>query len=274
MSSNTFPQVDKTYGPDNHLPGISRIHQITIKLISFPKSIYETLSTLLLYLIRVVHCVISRTLNLAAFESAADDDNSRLSQVWNEPDKSSVIFISIDLGFSCHAENSISSIGLSWWCLDGLYDIRSYYWEVKEDLGFFEPVQPHSIGSFVFGTTKLIKRSEIGLSLSHMFDWLATNHGIICLVGHEIIVRLRHLEPYWSIPNNVRIFDTERIWQTQHRESAPISLEECMKRTPSLAASHLTQDNAGNNAHMVIELLKCQGTSSELTRDRINDRKR
>ncbi|KAI1113281.1 hypothetical protein F5Y14DRAFT_418338 [Nemania sp. NC0429] len=260
MNSNTYPQVVQTGGSDNQIPSTTWICQIAAKLISFPRSIYEMLKALLLYFTGALYDTLSRVLNQAAFNSVTDDDNSRLFQVWHESDKSSVVFISIELGFSCRAQNSISSIGLSWWCLDESTDIQSHHLEVtEEEMELSEAAQLDNIDTFSYGIAKFIKRSEINMFLSRMFDRLATNRGTICLVGHRIRLSLGRLALHWDIPNNVFLFDTERIWQSQNSESAPVSLEECIKQTSSLAALNIPQDNAGNNAHMTMELLRVQG---------------
>ncbi|KAI0599253.1 hypothetical protein F4775DRAFT_132511 [Biscogniauxia sp. FL1348] len=188
------------------------------------------------------------------------EENRKLTEIWQIPDKSSVVFVAIGVQTKEKSQNDIVGIGLSMWCLDNGRNALSYYWETQqEDYQVRQPLKNDQV-DFLYGQTIFVKQSDIAALLAEFFGGLS-RYSTICIIMHGI-EEINTLKKYWSFPTGVVMLDTQKIWQAQHKEVKKCSLEHCIRQFSVYQHLIPSLENRGNNAQAVMKLLQNQGPQS------------
>ncbi|KAH9909537.1 hypothetical protein F4778DRAFT_711787 [Xylariomycetidae sp. FL2044] len=142
-------------------------------------------------------------------------ENARLLEIWNLPHESPVNFTSLEVRTLNHDQRVIPGIGLTRWYKDSNYNTKSFYFEIE---GNHSGTNRDS-ETFIYGTTEIIKETEIGILISSLCGADKFGRRRLCVTGHDIAHQLKSLKAYWAIPDDTIILDTQRIWREQHGET-------------------------------------------------------
>ncbi|KAI1494060.1 hypothetical protein F5X96DRAFT_54201 [Biscogniauxia mediterranea] len=202
--------------------------------------------------------------NTVELEQCRQESN-KLVELWQHPDKSSFVFISLDLGISDENEHRITDIGLSRWCIGDKSHPKSYHYLINRYGQNQDKYMLSRRDPFLFGETEFINESDIGLFLSYSFSSMTSKYGTICLVCHDVSRSIRLLQPYWEVPSGVLTIDTLKIWRAHNGTTENITLEQCLFTMLDLKWDEIS-GNAGNRARSLIQLLHTQGQFSISTK--------
>lgn len=70
------------------------------------------------------------------------------------------------------------------------------------------------------------------------------------------------LSAYWKAPIYVRTLDLQEIWSEHRAQGIPTSLQEILKAAPDAPSPRPSLKNAGNQARLMISVLKSLANGS------------
>lgn len=189
----------------------------------------------------------------APVESFADENN-RLEAILTGPNQLQTLFVALCL----KRKNVVSEIGFSVWC-PGLGDeITSHSWIVSESSSV---ARPATEARFLYGKSEVIAPSQIQPFIDATFSSFRRRYDTIHIVGHSARSTEDTIKKLLNQDDFAFGFDTQRIWQYQHREQQEVSLEKILlaMKIPHQPAS---LENAGNASHYIILLLQKLGNAA------------
>lgn len=201
-----------------------------------------------------------------------EEDNKRLIDLWSKPESAGIAFIALHALTQKDDETKISQIGISAWHPDRFDFINSIYVQVEQGTIPNSSLLPQkTAGQFIFGETEVIDESDIGPWLQCTFKALQGPQCGACLIGFDIRRILQQVRPYWSVPPNVLILDTQSAhgFQTESRGN-PLSFRQTLKGANGFQLDEAQFGNAGNFAQSVLKSFQNQVRKTE---DTINSRK-
>ncbi|KAI1091724.1 hypothetical protein F5B19DRAFT_252919 [Rostrohypoxylon terebratum] len=210
----------------------------------------------------------NKTKKSVSFNTGAKQHSNHLKQLatlWQEPDKSQLVYVAIDAHAQIQDRRKIADIGLSAWCPDNT-EVRSFHWRVKDNVPPQSQCLPIDPELFLYGITDVVDDPTVGPLLEEVFQFLAIGHPVLCVVGHNIRDVLDLLRHCWEVPYSSIILDTEKIWQAQHEEANAVSLSEALENTLGITSNAFDRNclgNAGNSARHVLMLLQALGRGTQ-----------
>ncbi|TRX91849.1 hypothetical protein FHL15_007168 [Xylaria flabelliformis] len=183
-------------------------------------------------------------------------DIKKLIKLWQHPKNPQVLFAALQVHTIGSSDARVTGVGFSTWLLDNSFHIESCYWDIDEKNGLEQSSSLTNSSDFRFGRTGYLNCHEIGPVLTTMLDNLKTAHDIIYLVGYDIQRCIDILEDDNMRLNNMERFDVLGIWQFVKGIIEPASLKDIVRSIPDLAGSVELLGNAGNESHVIIQLLK------------------
>lgn len=197
-----------------------------------------------------------------------EEDNKRLIDLWRKPENAGVVFISL-YALACKDDKTkISQIGISAWQPNNFDFIDSIYGQVDQGTILNNSLSQQTAGLFIWGETEAISHSDIGEWLKLTFKALQGSQNATCLVGYDIRHILQLVQPYWSVPRDVLVLETQLAQGFQIQTSEHIlSFQQTLRRANGFRLDDSQLNNAGNFAQAVLKSFQNQVRKTEDTID-------
>ncbi|KAI2634052.1 hypothetical protein GGS21DRAFT_519806 [Xylaria nigripes] len=196
----------------------------------------------------------------SAVEKDAYRDYVQFLDLWNKPDKSNLIFVSLALQIHSREGNGITGIGLCTWPPSSSSSRMSgRFWSITDAAHTGEMRNRSS----AYKKAVLISKSDIKVALDDAFEPLVANYQSIVLVGNHIRSQLEVLNRFWKPPRSLIILDSYLIRQ-HHFESRTSA-------SPEGATAAISQDPwdpdlshiQGDDAQYPLHLLQALGVLAD-----------
>lgn len=189
-----------------------------------------------------------------------EEDNKRLIDLWRKPGNSGVVFISLH-AFSCKDDGTkISQIGMSAWQPNNFDFVHSIYGQVEQGtMPNNSLLSQQTTGKFIWGETEVIPDFDIRPWLQSTFKSLRGPQNTTCLIGYDIRRILQLVQPYWSVPHDVLIFETQAAQGFQIQTSEHLlSFQKTLRGANGFHLDDSQLENAGNVAQLVLKSFQNQ----------------
>ncbi|KAI1764601.1 hypothetical protein GGR53DRAFT_305390 [Hypoxylon sp. FL1150] len=198
-----------------------------------------------------------------------EDDRDKLATLLTKAKTQSIMLISVDVHAWDIDQSKITDIGISTRLLGSIGElrVRSYHWQIKENISLRNKHVLNNSSIFTFGSTKIIPETQISTILNGIIEPLETRFQNIAIVGHDICFLMGLLKNHWEPPGSVILLDTQKIWQQQHARLDQVTFEEALRTTSNVEYDRKLLDNAGNDARFTLHLLQAQSTFQNIQRD-------
>ncbi|KAI0905048.1 hypothetical protein F4823DRAFT_612645 [Ustulina deusta] len=196
-----------------------------------------------------------------------DQENNKLLEAWSASATSKVLFVTVEVHLLNGQTPEISEIALSRWSPGRSSKIQTSLWVIENDGSDAKAHNAHKTSAFLYGATKTIRADEISIHLADIFQNIRKQFERVYLVGYKINKTLSLVGKAWALPKDIVTIDTERVWQAQHKDVTELSFEQCIERITQLREYSSSLGNAGNKAHLGIQLLQDEIKAFRITQE-------
>lgn len=201
-----------------------------------------------------------------------EEHNKRLIDLWKKPGSAGVAFISLHVLARKDDETKISQIGMSAWQPNNFDFIDSVYCQVEQGTIHNDSSSQQTAGKFIWGETEVIPDADIYPWLQCTFKAMRGPQNVACLIGCDTRRILQLVQPYWSVPSDVLIFETQAAQGFQIQTSNNLlSFQQTLQSANGYPLDESQLNNAGNIAQLVLRAFQNQVRKSE---DEMDSKKR
>lgn len=195
---------------------------------------------------------------------AGREENRKLLELWELKNRSSLVFVTLDIRAHDQDQSLITELGLSQWGSDGKSDTSTYHWLVTEHEKPSHHGRPMNVAYSSNAEAIHIRGLDVTTALSGIFHNICSSYDKVCLAGYGTAEMLHRLGRYWVPPQNVIILDVGKIWQAQHESAVAMPLSECLEAVEPLDI-RIILANAGDTSRALMKLVQIQGQLSGRT---------
>ncbi|EOO02030.1 hypothetical protein UCRPA7_2463 [Phaeoacremonium minimum UCRPA7] len=182
---------------------------------------------------------------------------SYLGVLWKNRHTAPIVFTSLDTEFQPDTR-AIYELGIA--TQPAIGPVASHHYTVNSTMG----LRKRSTKSFPFGKSESLRtEGDLLPILDQHFSDLVANYEVVVLCGHSISGDLTLLKEVanWAPPDNIFVFDTQRVWEGLGGLAAYLNGGKTMaKLLLHYRVPHNVNDihNAGSDAYYTLKLLFCK----------------
>jgi hypothetical protein len=198
----------------------------------------------------------------SSYQKSAYED-AKLAELWNVSDKSSVVFVGLDIHTSDDNPKWISEISQSAWSFDRRSKVAFSRWKIQR-ISERKAENGSALSSCSdFEGSLSVTESEIGILLAEKLKWLESIFPCVCIVGYGICSTLPLLRNLWTSSETMRVVDLRKVWQFQANTTEAPTLRRCLESSSGTAWNGEMFGDDGNDARYIIQLLQVLGMKTE-----------